>query len=397
MLERIDKQRVLLATSTYFPAVGGQELVVEKLVSNFVKQGQYVVLMVPFRSWMHMLARRQRPYSIVPALPLQATFLRRKSKVFNALWHLYTRLIVAIFRINLISSHGFFPTGVLFASVAKQINCFHVACCHGADIQVDKSSSYGVRLDPVVDRIVRDAVAQVDHFVAISQSVRDEYIALGIDEGQISSIPNGFGDERFVDAESAAARQEIRQRFNLKTSDFVILTVGRNHPKKNFKEVIKVAELLYDKAPDIKFVVCGSDVSGLGDVPKNVMLLDPIVEQWGRRRIPDDNIIALYQSSDVFFFPSFVETFGIVLAEAMSFGLPIVCSDISACAEVIGHGKYGLNCAPDDSVAFARHIESLYLSERYRKSFAAKSRKRSLDFTWNAVVARYLDLFRHSI
>ena len=31
----------------------------------------------------------------------------------------------------------------------------------------------------------------------------------------------------------------------------------------------------------------------------------------------------------------------------MSFGLLIVCSDISACAEVIGHGKYGLNCAPD--------------------------------------------------
>ena len=72
------------------------------------------------------------------------------------------------FRINLISSHGFFPTGVLFASVAKQINCYHIACCHGADIQVDRSISYGVRLDPVVDRIVRDAVAQVDHFVAIS-------------------------------------------------------------------------------------------------------------------------------------------------------------------------------------------------------------------------------------
>ena len=131
-----------------------------------------------------------------------------------------------------------------------------------------------------MDRIVRDAVVQVDHFVAISQSVRDEYIALGIDEGKISSIPNGFGDERFVDAESAAARQEIRQRFNLKASDFVILTVGRNHPKKNFKEVIKVAELLYDKAPDIKFVVCGSDVAGLGAVPKNVMLLDPVIEQW---------------------------------------------------------------------------------------------------------------------
>ena len=397
MLERNDKQRVLLATSTYFPAVGGQELVVEKLVSNFLKQGQYVVLMVPFRSWMHMLTRRHRSYYIVPALPLQTTFLRRKGRFFKALWHLYVRLIVEIFRINLISSHGFFPTGVLFATVAKQMNCYHIACCHGADIQVDRSISYGVRLDPVVDRIVRDTVAQVDHFVALSQSVRDEYIALGIDKGQISSIPNGFGDERFVDAESAAVRMEIRQRFDLKASDFVILTVGRNHLKKNFKEVIKVAALLDDKAPDIKFVICGSDVVDLGDVPRNVMLLDPVVEQWGRERIPDDNIIALYQCSDAFFFPSFVETFGIVLAEAMSFGLPIVCSNVSACDEVIGHGKYGLSCAPNDSVAFARHIESLYRSEHYRKSFAAKSRKRSLDFTWDAVVARYLDLFRHSI
>ena len=154
----------------------------------------------------------------------------------------------------MISSHGFFPTGVLFATVAKQMNCYHIACCHGADIQVDRSISYGVRLDPVVDRIVRDTVAQVDHFVAISQSVRDEYIALGIDKGQISSIPNGFGDERFVDAESAAVRMEIRQRFDLKASDFVILTVGRTIQRRISRKLSVAA--LDDKAPDIKFVIC---------------------------------------------------------------------------------------------------------------------------------------------
>lgn len=397
LAEQNQNQRILLATSTYFPTVGGQELVVERLIDNFVSQGQFVVLMVPFRSWLYMLTRESRQYRVVPTLPMQALFLRSGTRIFNAVWCLYLRLIISFFRINLISSHGFFPTGILVAQVAQRIGCRHVACCHGADIQVDEKSSYGMRLDPRVDELVRRTVGKVDHFIAISNSVKQEYAALGIEEERITSIPNGFGDERFVEAVSSDVRLNLRARFKLNASDFVVLTVGRNHPKKNFKGVVKIAERLSPTRPEIKFVICGSDVTRLGKVPGNVILLDPTVEQWSRNRIPDDNIVALYQCSDVFLFPSFIETFGIVLVEAMSFGLPVVCSSASGCADVTGYGAFGINCDPNDTEAFARNIERLYSSESHRKSLATKSRQRSVEFRWSTVVGNYLELFRRLV
>lgn len=52
--------------------------------------------------------------------------------------------------------------------------------------------------------------------------------------------------------------------------------------------------------------------------------------------LPYDGVLSLYKSCDLMVFPSYIETFGLPLIEAASFGLPILVSDLSFSREVIG-------------------------------------------------------------
>ena len=70
----------------------------------------------------------------------------------------------------------------------------------------------------------------------------------------------------------------------------------------------------------------------------------------------------------MFVFPSFIETFGIVLVEAMAAGLPIITSDVDGCRDLISNHENGFLCNPEKADEFANKINKL-LSKKllYRK------------------------------
>ena len=57
---------------------------------------------------------------------------------------------------------------------------------------------------------------------------------------------------------------------------------------------------------------------------------------------PNKKLISHFKLSDAFVFPSNLETFGIVLIEAMACNLPIITSDADGCVDVIDKGKFGM-------------------------------------------------------
>jgi glycosyltransferase involved in cell wall biosynthesis len=69
--------------------------------------------------------------------------------------------------------------------------------------------------------------------------------------------------------------------------------------------------------------------------------------------------VELWRSADVFVFPSTLETFGIVLVEALSFGVPVVSSRAGAACEVLAEGAAGVlleRLAPDELAAAIRGV-----------------------------------------
>jgi len=70
-------------------------------------------------------------------------------------------------------------------------------------------------------------------------------------------------------------------------------------------------------------------------------------------RKANDDMPALYRDSDILIFPSVREGFGLVPAEAMACGLPVVATNCSSLPELIDNGKGGFLCPIGDVEAFA--------------------------------------------
>ena len=101
-----------------------------------------------------------------------------------------------------------------------------------------------------------------------------------------------------------------------------------------------------------------------------------------------------YERADIFVLPSRYEGFGIVLLEAMSFGLPIVATTAGAIPELVRDGMHGLLVPPDDPQALAEAIVRLLRAPDLRAEYGQNGyvfawAKREF-YSWDAVGERVL-------
>lgn len=92
-----------------------------------------------------------------------------------------------------------------------------------------------------------------------------------------------------------------------------------------------------------------------------------------------ENVDEFYRSLDVFVLSSLYEGFGLVLLEAMCFGLPIIATDISAIPEVLGDGT-GILYKPGDSTELSKKMREIRGNE-IRSQYSQKSCERVKLFT----------------
>ena len=103
-------------------------------------------------------------------------------------------------------------------------------------------------------------------------------------------------------------------------------------------------------------------------------------------------LVTLYRQCAVFVFPSNVETFGNPLVEAMACGAPIASSGTAAMPEVLGDAALYFDPADIDGMAAA--IERLQRDRKLRTQLSKKAIERSRHYSWDATVARTLDVIR---
>ena len=102
-----------------------------------------------------------------------------------------------------------------------------------------------------------------------------------------------------------------------------------------------------------------------------------------------DEVADLYKASDIFVFPSLAETFGFPMAEAMSYGLPIVAADTPVNREVCGRAAVYFN--PLSGEELARRLRSLAADNNLRQRLGVRGRQEaSARFRWSAHARRML-------
>jgi alpha-maltose-1-phosphate synthase len=163
-----------------------------------------------------------------------------------------------------------------------------------------------------------------------------------------------------------------------------VLFVGKQFERKGGRVLLEAFRLVRARFPNARLVIAGpiavpsSDpgVEWLGNLDKN----EP--EQWSR-------LVAAYQDADVFCLPSLFEPFGIVILEAMFFGVPCVGTGAWAIPEMIVDGETGYTVPRDDVRALAERLTTL-LGDRPRahRMGLAGRRRAEERFSWTAVAAR---------
>jgi phosphatidylinositol alpha-mannosyltransferase len=228
--------------------------------------------------------------------------------------------------------------------------------------------------------MVRPVWNRIARRIAVSDAARHSVTSrMGDDELLI--VPNGVNVERFAAAKAAklgAGRH--------------LLFVGRLEERKGFRIAVEAFAQLAVAYADLRLLVVGdgSERDAVDDLEPSVRSR---VEMLGR--VEDDRLASYLRAADLYIGPATGgESFGIVLAEAMAAGLPIVASDISGYRDVARNGVEAVLVPPGDPGALVAAVRRVLDDPQLAKSLGERGTKRAHDYAWDTVTDRIIKVYR---
>ncbi|MCD4739632.1 glycosyltransferase family 4 protein [archaeon] len=228
--------------------------------------------------------------------------------------------------------------------------------------------------------IERHGVKNADRVIAVSKMTKQQLI-----------------DEHHVPADKIhvvynAVNPEEYKGENPEKQEHIVLFAGRLTSQKGPIFFLKTAREVLDHRPDmkIKFIVCGKGDLLPGLIEEAVhMGLTGKVTFTGF--IPDDELVKIYNSADVYVLPSVSEPFGITVLEAMSARTPVIVSKTSGVSEVI---KHCFRVDFWDTNEMANKIISILSHEPLKKCMTANAEREADLFDWNEVAKKTIKVYR---
>ncbi len=190
-----------------------------------------------------------------------------------------------------------------------------------------------------------------DHVIAPSESIAGLLVERGV-ETPITAIPTGIDLERFANGDGGGLRRQL----GIPADAFVVGHVGRLAPEKNLDLLSRgIARFLADH-PGSHCLIAGT---GSAEDTVRANLAAPGVEERVHLlgKLTAQDLVDAYHAMDVFAFASTSETQGMVLAEAMAAGVPVVAIDAPGVREVVRDGENGRLLFEEDADALADALE----------------------------------------
>jgi len=215
-----------------------------------------------------------------------------------------------------------------------------------------------------------------DRIVGVSRAVTDSVAWWERLKTPIETIPNGIDVERFAGVAASGEHPSDAP---------VVGTLGTHSRQKGFDVLL-----------DALTCLDGVHATLIGDGPARDDLRAYAERHFADRvtfpgRVP--SVEPHLAGFDVAAFPSRWEGFGLVAAEAMAAGTPVVASDIPAFREVVGDA--GILVPPEDPVALAEGIAGLLNSPGHAADLADRGRERVREhFAIERVADHYAELYR---
>ena len=235
-------------------------------------------------------------------------------------------------------------------------------------------------------------VKNSEHIIADSENTKKDIMRLlRIPEKAISVVYLAV-DSRFKKIEKNNAQKEVLKKYKIDKK--YILNVGTVEPRKNIINLIEAFRLFMQASDDTDMILviagkkgwdyqrCFSKAKDL-DIAGSVIFCD---------YVSDEDMPILYNNAESFVYPSLYEGFGLPVLEALSCGIPVVCSNVSSLPEVAGNAALYIDPGSIESIK-EMLLESVYSKETIR-DLSAQALLQAEKFSWKTTAEQTMGIYR---
>jgi glycosyltransferase involved in cell wall biosynthesis len=374
-----------MMTNTYLPHVGGVARSVSTFADEFRKRKHRVLVVAPEFEGKPLPPRAAAIVERVPAIQkFNGSDFSVKLPIIGGL----TPRLDA-FEADVIHAHHPFLLGDTALRIAATKNAPVIFTHH---TRYEDYTHYvpfdSPTLKDVAINLSTHFANLCDGVIAPSESIARLIRKRGV-EVPIRVVPTGID----VAAFAAGDGERFRRKFKIPAETFVVGHVGRLAAEKNLPYLAEAVALFIKRTPESVFLVVGAGPSE-----------DRIKEIFEKHGLTDRLILAgkqsgraladAYNAMDVFAFASFSETQGMVLAEAMAAGLPVVALNAPGVREVMRDQVNGYMLEKSASARkFADHLKKLHADPKRMDAFSAEARTTAGQFSRERCADLALDFY----
>jgi len=370
----------------YTPSKGGMETSVINLCRGLEKAGHQTFVFAP-----------EYPNYI----DKEKNIFRYKSFRFNYEGYFYVlplpffssgiKEIVKNLNLDIIHSHQPYSLGDEALKFSKKLNIPLVFTYH---IKYEDYHHYVPFIPENISRkfirkITTKYSNQCGAIIAPSTAIKKLLIDHQI-KAPISIIPSGIDIDNF--AKDAGQREKIREKYQIKKDDVALITACRLTEEKNVGFLARSFNKIKKSCGNAKFLIVGDGAARkeLEQMAIEFGIKDSIIFTG---LVNKEEIINLYQASDIFIFASLTETQGLVAVEAMAAGNPVVAVKASGIEDMIINGEDGFLTSESEE-EFSNSVIKIINDKNLREKMSARAKINSQRFSIEPWVEKVVELYK---
>lgn len=260
----------------------------------------------------------------------------------------------------------------------------------------------------IYELVFARAVSRARAVMCVSETTRGELLRLPLQITPSLSPPHVRGrnsgggnlrviyegvEERFFKPVADVQRAKIRALLGTKNPFVLYVGVWMSH--KNLPRLVESFREAQRKIPDLKLVLIGKPrprYINMISLARALGVLDHVIFPGF---VPEELLPALYSEASCVFLPSLYEGFGLPALEAAAVGTPVVTSNVSACAEIMGDAARLVN--PEYVPGMARGLLEVLQDENLRRELITRGRDRAKEFSWDECAKKTLEVYQQAI
>jgi glycosyltransferase involved in cell wall biosynthesis len=276
------------------------------------------------------------------------------------------------------------PTGILALYVHFVLRKPYVLALRGSDVPgYDYTKWYMRPLHAMLRPLSRFLWSTASSVTVLTKNLQDLARETAPDLNSVI-IGNGIDSERFPRKMRHPRRTGIR-----------LISVCRMVPRKGLEYLVEAMQELKRDGIVLDLVGSGQEQERIAELIRSRGLGDH-VRLVGY--IASEHLHRYYNAADIFVLPSLSESFGQVLLEAMSCGLPIVASSVGGIPETVRDKTNGLLVPPRDPEALVKAIRWLAASPKQRARMAQYNAEQARErYAWRAIASQYEALYYRAV